>query len=117
MTSSLSAIQTPPKRTRMRRRNGSAYKSRLGSSSATRNRPIAPGESGPCCHDNPIDHLTTLSCSHRGVRESARLVHCLARPNIAAPHSPVSPTPHPAGDGPPDLVWRIFLDEMEPRNR
>jgi tetratricopeptide (TPR) repeat protein len=40
----------------MRRRNGPAYKSVLGSGSGTRNRPIAPGESGPCCHDNPIDH-------------------------------------------------------------
>src|SRR5262249_59958758 len=25
--------------------------------------------------------------------------------------------PHPAGDGPPDLVRRIFLDEMDPRHR
>src|SRR5438034_4354876 len=25
--------------------------------------------------------------------------------------------PHPAGDGPPDLVGRIFLDEMDPRHR
>src|SRR5262249_13861333 len=25
--------------------------------------------------------------------------------------------PHPPGDGLPDLVWRIFLDEMEPRDR
>src|SRR6516162_3030300 len=24
---------------------------------------------------------------------------------------------HPAGDGPPDLIWRIFLDEMDPRDR
>jgi hypothetical protein len=38
----------------MRRRNGSAYNSLLGSGSGTRNRPIAPGESGPCCQDNPI---------------------------------------------------------------
>src|SRR5262245_45035960 len=57
MTSSLSAIQLPPNRTRMRRRNGSAYNSLLGSGSGTRNRPIAPGESGPCCQDNPIVSL------------------------------------------------------------
>jgi hypothetical protein len=25
--------------------------------------------------------------------------------------------PHPAGDGPPDLVRRIFLNEMDPRHR
>jgi hypothetical protein len=25
--------------------------------------------------------------------------------------------PHPAGDGPPDLVGRIFLEEMNPRDR
>jgi hypothetical protein len=25
----------------------------LGSGSGTRNRPMAPGESGPCCQDNP----------------------------------------------------------------
>src|SRR5262245_12482814 len=54
MTSSLSAIQAPPKRTRMRRRNGSAYKSFLGSGSGTRNRPIAFGDNGPCCQDNPM---------------------------------------------------------------
>src|SRR5262245_12240248 len=38
----------------MRRRNGSVYSSLLGSDSGTRNRPIAPGESGPCCQDSPI---------------------------------------------------------------
>src|SRR5262249_18449529 len=38
----------------MRRRSGSAYSSRLGSGSGTRNRPIAPGESGPCCQDSPM---------------------------------------------------------------
>src|SRR5215470_12987136 len=54
MTSSLSAIHTPPKRTRMRRRNGSAYKSFLGSGSGTRNRPIVFGDSGPCCHESPM---------------------------------------------------------------
>src|SRR5258708_12970600 len=50
----------------MRRRDGSAYKSLLGSGSGTRNRPIAPGESGPCCHDNPMDHLTIVSGSPCG---------------------------------------------------
>src|SRR5215813_7309294 len=25
--------------------------------------------------------------------------------------------PHPGGDGLPDLVWRIFLEEMDPRDR
>src|SRR5262249_58730751 len=63
MTSSLSAIQAPPKRTRMRRRNGSAYKSLLGSGSGTRNRPIAPGDSGPCCHESPMAHLLIKSVS------------------------------------------------------
>src|SRR5258705_13993982 len=48
----------------MCRRNGSTYRSRLGSSD-TRNRPIAPCESGPCCHDKPIDHLTIVSCLRR----------------------------------------------------
>src|SRR2546425_7019909 len=38
----------------MRRRSGSAYNSLLGSGSGTRNRPIAPSESGPCCQDSPI---------------------------------------------------------------
>jgi hypothetical protein len=38
----------------MRRRNGSAYNNLLGSGSGARNRPIAPGESGPCCQDSPI---------------------------------------------------------------
>jgi hypothetical protein len=36
-------------RLRMRRRSGSAYNNLLGSGFGTRNRPIAPGESGPCC--------------------------------------------------------------------
>src|SRR5215510_1396404 len=57
MTFSLSAIQSPPKRTRIRRRNGSAYKSFLGSGSDTRNRPIAFGDNGPCCHESPTTHL------------------------------------------------------------
>src|ERR1700752_2248543 len=57
---SLSAIQVPPKRTRMRRRSGSAYNSLFGSGSGTRNRLIAPGESGPCCHDSPIILLGEL---------------------------------------------------------
>src|SRR5262245_29512935 len=37
-------IHVPPKRTRLRRRSGSAYRSLVGSESGTRNRPIAPGE-------------------------------------------------------------------------
>jgi len=53
-TFSLSAIQIPLKRTRIRRRNGSTYNSLSGSGSGTRNRPIAPGDNGPCCQDNPI---------------------------------------------------------------
>src|SRR5262245_48142403 len=24
---------------------------------------------------------------------------------------------HPAGNGPPDFIWRIFLEEMDPRDR
>jgi hypothetical protein len=50
----LSAIQLPPKRTRMRRRSGSAYSNLFGNGSGTRNRPIAPAASGPCCHDSPM---------------------------------------------------------------
>jgi hypothetical protein len=46
------AIQVPPKRTRMRRLIGSRDNS-FGSGSDTRNRPIASGESGPCCQDSP----------------------------------------------------------------
>ena len=30
---------------------------------------------------------------------------------------PSAQCPHPAGDGPSDLVWRIFLDVMAPRDR
>src|SRR5262249_23451035 len=30
---------------------------------------------------------------------------------------PSAQRPHPAGDGPPDLVRRIFLNEMDPRHR
>src|SRR5262249_22940677 len=56
-TFSLSAIHAPPKRTRIRRRNGSTYNSLFGSGSGTRNRPTAPGERGPCCQDRPTDLL------------------------------------------------------------
>src|SRR5258708_38277208 len=31
--------------------------------------------------------------------------------------APSAQRPHPAGDGPPDLVRRIFLDKMDPRDR
>src|SRR5258708_11978448 len=31
--------------------------------------------------------------------------------------APSAQRPHPAGDGPPDLVRRIFLEEMDPRDR
>src|SRR5215467_1432419 len=30
---------------------------------------------------------------------------------------PSAQCPHPARDGPPDLVWRILLDVMAPRDR
>jgi hypothetical protein len=50
-TCSLSAMQ--PKRTHIRRRNGSTYNNLLGSGSGTGNRPIPPVESGPCCQDSP----------------------------------------------------------------
>jgi hypothetical protein len=59
-TFSLSAIQLPLKRTRMRRRNRSTYKSLFGSGSGTRNRPIAPVESGPCCQDSAIALLPEI---------------------------------------------------------
>src|SRR6516225_3846375 len=54
MTSSLSAIHAPPNLTRIRRRSGSANSSRSGSGPGTRNRPIAPGASGPCCQARPM---------------------------------------------------------------
>jgi hypothetical protein len=31
--------------------------------------------------------------------------------------APSARRPHPAGDGPPDLVRRIFLDKMDSRHR
>ena len=39
--------------------------------------------------------------------------------SLALPTRPANdcPTPHPAGDGSPNLVRRIFLDEMNPRHR
>src|ERR1700722_7015907 len=84
MTCSLSAIQVPPNRTRIRRRNSSTYNSLLGSDSGTRNRPIAPVESGPCCQDSPtaLTHqfddqepaAATLCRKHRkGQRYLARI--------------------------------------------
>jgi len=48
----------PEARTRMRQRDRSTYNSLLGSGSGTRNRPIAPVESGPCCQDGPM--LSTM---------------------------------------------------------
>ena len=36
-----------------------------------------------------------------------------SRPCVA----PVSQRPHPVGDGPPDLIRRIFLHEMDTLNR
>jgi len=41
-------------RVRIRRHDGSMYKSLLGSGSGTRNRPIARGAGGTCCHHSPI---------------------------------------------------------------
>src|SRR5689334_16420136 len=52
----------------MRRRNGSAYNSRLGIGSATRNRPIAPGERGPCCQDSPTV-LPPIGLTSRGRKQ------------------------------------------------
>src|SRR5262249_59687034 len=43
----------PPKSSARRRRSGSSHNNLLGSGSGTRKRPIAPGESGPCCPDSP----------------------------------------------------------------
>ena len=48
----------PEARTRMRQRDRSTYNSLLGSGSGTRNRPIAPVGSGPCCQDGPM--LSTM---------------------------------------------------------
>ena len=68
----------PLKRTRMRLRNGSAYNSLLGIVSGTRNRPIAPGESGPCCQDSPTLLAIGLTSSDRKCKfigTHARVVH------------------------------------------
>src|SRR5579875_4158520 len=54
MTSSLSTIHSPPKRTRIRRRSGSAKSSRWGRGPGTRKWPMDPAASGPCCQDSPI---------------------------------------------------------------
>src|SRR5262249_35957114 len=87
MTSSLSAIQAPPKRTRMRRRNGSAYKSLLGSGSGTRNRPIAFGDNGPCCHESPMTHLLiTTSQRSRMTLPSGCEQHTSTLPGIGLSH-------------------------------
>jgi hypothetical protein len=51
--------------TRIRRRNGSTYNSLLGRGSGTRNRPIASGDNGPCCHESPRLFLSVTS-DHRG---------------------------------------------------
>src|SRR5215813_11538133 len=48
-----SLSRLPPKSSARRRRSGSAHNNLLGSGSGTRKRPIAPGESGPCCQDSP----------------------------------------------------------------
>src|ERR1700754_4699615 len=133
-TCSLSAIQIPPKRTRMRRRNGSTYSNLLGSGSGARNRPIAPVESGPCCQDSPmLPPIGSMieagrrpsGIPYHGTRTRRMLDEQAPRssrsppvaPDIAALHAAVGLTSHPAGDGPADLVRRIFLDEMEPRDR
>src|SRR4029077_12215299 len=70
-TFSLSAIQFPPKRTRIRRRNGSTYNSLLGSGSGTRNRPMAPGDNGPCCHDSPMIPPPYRESSNEMLRRSS----------------------------------------------
>src|SRR4029077_3538270 len=54
------------------------------------------------------------------VRGGADLEQCSpeqTRPFVSGAWPPSAQLPHPAGDGPPDLVRRIFLDEMDPRHR
>src|SRR5262249_3130431 len=51
-----------------------------------------------------------------GVADS-QVISLSAHPGSAAPRGPSAPRPHPCGDRPPDLVRRIFLDEMDPRHR
>src|SRR5262249_53665008 len=63
----------PPKRTRMRRRNRSTYNSLLGSGTGTRNRPIAPVESGPCCQDSPM--LSTIGFDDRACQTSTSIAN------------------------------------------
>jgi hypothetical protein len=43
----------PPSSARIRRRSGSAYRTRCGMS-GTRNRPLGLRPSGPCCHERPV---------------------------------------------------------------
>src|SRR5215470_11442388 len=64
----------------------------------------------------PIDLRYTTARSMGKQHAHILCCHPVA-PDMAALHGPVSPTPHPAGDGSPDLVRRIFLDEMNPRHR
>jgi hypothetical protein len=52
-------------------------------------------------------------CSRLITLDIIRVVGFEASPQ---PLGGVSPTPHPLGDGPPDLVRRIFLNEMDPRH-
>src|SRR5258708_25425556 len=86
----------------MSRRNGSTYRSRCGSGSGTRNRPIAPGASGPCCHDNPMDHLTILSgsrCGGEGLLEGTLPTSLLPKPGRSGRRETskaqqINPKPH-----------------------
>jgi hypothetical protein len=54
--------------------------------------------------------------SRRGRSLSFKMTLPVRRHAIVALHAPSAQLPHPVGDGPPDLVGRIFLDEMDPRN-
>jgi hypothetical protein len=123
----VSAIQFPPKRTRMRRRSGSAYNSFLGRGSATRNLPIAPGESGPCCHDNPISLLldaATANCTAVAPKRNQRATPWrrrqkeeIARQPILLPHdSPGAPSVT-ASHRMPDLRPIFDSDGLQTRSR
>src|SRR5712664_141679 len=67
----------------MRRRNGSTYNSFLGSGSGTRNRPIAPVESGPCCQDSPT--ALSIGMMMEAGRRAADILAVKRRPGGEVP--------------------------------
>src|SRR6516162_2050827 len=66
-------------------------------------------------HIEPLPHPHcgfTLKCTAIRLRRGRR-----ASCTTPRHRGPSAQRPHPACDGPPDLVRRIFLNEMDPRHR